>query len=273
MTGNKRSFAHAFVTMANQTPLSPPPDCLLVFLDETGHERMPNGHTYYGIGGCAALMRDYERLIVQPWREFRQFVTGSPTSHLHAAEFGRAATPEQLEAFGQFLRNNPFMRLGAVAAITTEMPLDQSYRQHLAAIPEQEHLAWMVLRAFPKRIVDVANWTPFQSVAIVFERNPRSKRLLQSAFSDISIEEAGRRLPIEFYEMDKTAGEPGLEAADFVANTIAGHARWLLVEGKPVFRKDYQAVFLSVGSKLASFMAIKSIDYTPAPSRNLQTGT
>jgi hypothetical protein len=164
------------------------------------------------------------------------------------------------------------MRVGAVAAITTEMPRDEGYKEHLAAMPDEEHLAWMVLRAFPRRILDVANWTQFQSIAIVFERNPRSKRLLQSAFSDISIEEAGRRLPIEFFEMDKKVGEPGLEAADFVANTLAGHARWLLVDRKPGFLRDYQAVFQSVGSRLASVMAITSIDYTPAAASDLPTG-
>ncbi|HKM72997.1 MAG TPA: hypothetical protein VJX94_23535, partial [Stellaceae bacterium] len=152
-------------------------------------------------------------------------------------------------------------------------PRDQGYREHLAMISDEEHLAWMVLRAFLKRIMDVANWTQFQSMAIVFERNPRSKHLLQSAFSGISIEEAGRRLPIEFFEMEKRVGEPGLEAADFVANTLAGHARWLLVDRKPGFRRDYQAVFQSVGPRLASVMAITSIDYTPALAPDLPIGT
>lgn len=80
--------------MTTPTMLSVPPECLLVFLDETGHERMPNGHTYYGIGGCAALMRDYQKIIVQPWRALRQFLTGNPSAQLHAAEFGRTATKE-----------------------------------------------------------------------------------------------------------------------------------------------------------------------------------
>src|SRR5579864_5542781 len=108
--------------MAESTELNPPPDCLLVFLDETGHERMPKGHTYYGIGGCAVLRCDYECLIVEPWRRFRQFVTGSPNTRLHAFEFGGTATQEQLEAFGNFFRTNLFMRVGAVGAVTTEMP-------------------------------------------------------------------------------------------------------------------------------------------------------
>jgi len=249
-------------TMVKATELKPPPDCLLVFLDETGHERMPTGHTYYGVGGCAVLARDYERLVVTPWRAFRQFVSGSPTAQLHAFEFGGSATSGQLEAFGNFFRQNQFMRVGAVAAVTTKMPEDQSYKQHLTAIHNDEHLAWMVLRGLPKRILDVANWTKFQSMALVFERNPRSKRLLRSAFDGLTIAEEGNQLPLDLYEMPKSSGEPGLEVADFVANTVAGHARHLLVSGKSGSRKDFQAVFQSVGPKLASFMAINSVSYT-----------
>lgn len=240
------------------------PDCLLVFLDETGHELMPKGHTYYGIGGCAVLMRDYDQMIARPWRDFRQLVTGSPDTPLHAYEFGRDATAGQLEAFGAVFRSNPFMRIGAAGAVTTEMPIDPSYKENLAAINDEEHLAYMVLRAVHQRILDVARWTPFQSVALIFEQNPRSRQLLQSTFADLGFEEEGKKLPIDFYYMPKSAGDPALEVADFVANTVAGHARAHLVERRSRFRKDFQAVFQSVGPKLASFIAITSIGYSPA---------
>ena len=35
--------------------LSRGPGCLLVFIDETGHEKLASGHTVYGLGGCAVL--------------------------------------------------------------------------------------------------------------------------------------------------------------------------------------------------------------------------
>jgi hypothetical protein len=242
--------------------LEVPPDCLLVFLDETGHERMPKGHDYYGIGGCAVLRRDYDALIARPWRDFRQLITGTPDAPLHAFEFGRDATADQLEAFGAVFRTNPFMRIGAAGAVTTEMPKDQSYKEHLVAIHDEEHLAYIVLRALCQRIVDVARWTPFQSMALIFEANPRSKRLLQSAFRDLTLEADGKKLSVGFYYMPKSAGDPALEVADFVANTIAGHARAHLVERRSGFRKDFQAVFQSVGPKLASFFAITSVGYS-----------
>jgi Protein of unknown function (DUF3800) len=250
--------------MPEPTEFKAAPDSLLVFLDETGHERMPKGHTYYGIGGCAVLFRDYDQLVARPWRAFRQFVIGNADAHLHAFEFGRDATTEQLEAFGAFFRSNHFMRLGSIGAITTTIPEGDSYKETMKEIHGEEHLAWMVLRALPNRILDVAKWTPFRSVALIFEQNPRSKRLLQKVFGDFGLEENGQPIPVELFEMSKAAGEPGLEVADFVANTIAGHGRWLLVEGRSGFRRDFQAVFQSVGSKLSSFMAISSVAFTPS---------
>ena len=160
------------------------------------------------------------------------------------------------------LHENPFMRIGSVGAITTTMPQDQSYKDQLRQMHEDEHLAWMVLRGIQKRIIDVAKWTVFQSVAIVFEQNPRSRPLLQAAFANFGIEENGVTLPMDFYEMSKSAGEPGLEVADFVANTVAGRGRRCLVEGRADFRKDFQAVFQIVGPKLSISMALSSIDYT-----------
>ena len=77
------------------------------------------------------------------------------------------------------------MRIGTAGAITTEMPKDPDYQENLAAIQGEEHLAYIVLRALHQRIVDVVRWTPFQSIALIFEQNPRSKRLLRSAFSDL----------------------------------------------------------------------------------------
>jgi hypothetical protein len=252
--------------MTEPTALSVPPDCLLVFFDETGHERLPTGHTVYGVGGCAVMMRDYERLVAKPWRDFRQEVTGNPNAALHAYEFGKKAKakPEHLGAFGRVFRQNAFMRLGAAAAVTTKMPKDTGYKQHMTSVREQEHLAWMVLRGLANRVVDVARWTDFMSLAFIFEANPRSKKLRKAAFGDLQLQADGVNLPFDLYEMPKRANEPGLEVADFVANTVWGHARASLVEGRTTFRQDFQAVFQGVDSKLASYMGLTSVEWTPS---------
>ena len=49
--------------------------CLAVFVDDTGHEALVREQPVYGLGGCAALGRDIERLIHQPWKELRRRVS------------------------------------------------------------------------------------------------------------------------------------------------------------------------------------------------------
>jgi hypothetical protein len=66
---------------------------LVVFVDETGHEALAPGHPVYGLGGCAAMAGDLDRLIRHPWHEVRRKVMGSADTPLHAAAFTRTATP------------------------------------------------------------------------------------------------------------------------------------------------------------------------------------
>lgn len=39
--------------------------CLAVFVDDTGHEALVKDHPVYGLGGCAAMGRDIDRIIAQ----------------------------------------------------------------------------------------------------------------------------------------------------------------------------------------------------------------
>lgn len=60
--------------------LSVPDRSLLVFVDDTGHEALVPGHSVYGLGGCAVLAADLERVIRHPWHEVRRRVRGSPSA-------------------------------------------------------------------------------------------------------------------------------------------------------------------------------------------------
>jgi hypothetical protein len=79
----------------NESPLILPEKSFVVFVDDTGHEALVPGHPVYGLGGCAAMDKDLDRIIRQPWREVRRKVTGSPDTPLHANTFAGFATPEQ----------------------------------------------------------------------------------------------------------------------------------------------------------------------------------
>ena len=76
--------------------------CLAVFVDDTGHEALVREQPVYGLGGCAALGRDIERLIHQPWKELRRRVAGSCDAPLHANKFPRIAKDGDVEAVASF---------------------------------------------------------------------------------------------------------------------------------------------------------------------------
>ena len=73
--------------------LIPAADCLLVFLDESGHETFLGEQHYFSFGGCAVMVPAYERLKLE-WRKLRRLINGNPDEPLHAA--GLRATPTQL---------------------------------------------------------------------------------------------------------------------------------------------------------------------------------
>jgi hypothetical protein len=52
---------------------------------------------------------------------------------------------------------------------------------------------------------------------------------IERYFGDFQLEKDGKPLPVVCYFMPKSANFSGLEVADFIANTIGGHARHHLV--------------------------------------------
>jgi hypothetical protein len=242
--------------MTSDTNLPLPDGCLAVFVDDTGHEALVKGHPVYGLGGCAVMGRDFERVIWQPWREVRRRVTGSPDTPLHASEFSRFATQENIEAVADFFRSQPFARIGAIISIETKLANDLGPVATIAAVLQ-------------KRIVDIARWTPFDSLAIIFESSERADPLIQDAFQGFAIAEAGKPIPVDFYLMPKSAGEPALEVADFIMHAVGRQVRKNLAR-REGFALDYQAVFHSVDQRLVSYMEVGSV--TPTWKSWIRTG-
>ena len=59
----------------------------------------------------------------------------------------------------------------------------------------------------------------------IFEANQRANKLVQRYFGDFRVTADDKEVPVDWYFMPKSAREPALEVADFIANAIGGHAR------------------------------------------------
>lgn len=222
---------------------------LAVFVDDTGHEALVEGHPVYGLGGCAVMTADLDRVIRHPWHEVRRKVTGSPDTPLHAVSFARTATKEQIEFVAEFFRDTPFARLGAI--ITAK-----ATRGGLDPLP-------IIASTLKNRIIDVAKWMPFKEVNVIFESSDRANRQIEDAFGDFRVEENGAPLPVECYFMPKAVHDPALEVADFIMHAVGRQAR-RRIEGKDGFAPDFAAVFHSVDRKLVSFMEVSGVERRPA---------
>jgi hypothetical protein len=139
---------------------------LAVFVDDTGHEALVEGHTVYGLGGCAVLGADLDRLIRLPWHKVRMQVTGSPDTPLHAVSFSRTATPKQIEAVAGFFRTQPFARIGAIVTVNARLSDEISPIETIAGV-------------LKNRILDIAKWTRFTEIQVIFESSDRANRQIR----------------------------------------------------------------------------------------------
>jgi hypothetical protein len=158
---------------------------------------------------------------------------------LHAAQFGQTATKSQIQAVATFFRSQPFRRLGVI--VTTETTLADGLTALRVMAP-----------VLMNRIADVAKWTPFRQLAVVFESSQRADAAVEAAFGDFGLRDNGRPIPTNFFFMPKSAGEPALEVADFIVHAIGRRARAASDASAP----DFEAVFHEQDPRFVSFMRV-----------------
>lgn len=224
------------------TELNPASDCLLLFLDEVGHETFAGNQPYFGYGGCAVIARDYEALKLQ-WQAIRQLLTGSPHQPIHASEV--RPTPEQFRGLKAFFEGRGFFRL----AVTTTKAM--TYPDHL-------HSMQPVVELLKKYIVQIVALTTCTSVALILESSKRGDPLIQTYFGTLEIAENGQPIPAEHCFMEKKYGEIGLEVADFIMSAAGSQTR-RVIRRDSGFAKDFQDVFQAVPRILVKFCLIESV--------------
>jgi len=225
--------------------LALPDTCLAVFVDETGDELLCDPYQkVFGLAGCAVMAPHLDAVVREPWKDVRRAVAGSPDARLHATDITRP-TPDQLNAIAGFFRSQPFSRFGAICSVETT--LEEDIRP-LAA----------VARALGNRVADIARWQPFESVAIVFEHSQRLAPQIEQVFGDFNLIEDGKTVTLELFWMDKSVGEPGLEVADFLANSIGIEVRHR-ISNRPGHAKNFEAFFHHPDKRLVSFLDIHGV--------------
>jgi Protein of unknown function (DUF3800) len=86
------------------------PNCLLFFIDETGHETFAdNNYPVFGLGGCAINSSSAAAVIAESWCAMKAAHFGGEDVPLYANDL-RDPTTEQLDALSKFFREQQFAR-------------------------------------------------------------------------------------------------------------------------------------------------------------------
>ena len=225
-----------------------PPNSLVVFLDETGHEDLASGHSIYGLGGCAVIATELEQCVRAPWRAVRKELNGDPELPLHAADISKTTPREKQELIGNFFRNNSFLRVAV--AITTRTKVWGELR----------HVEYMA-PSLMQRIANVLNWTNASSLTLIFESNERADPIINRCFGPLTLGENGANFPIERYFMPKSANDPALEVADFIMHAVHGMAHDVISGKNGYDRRDFKSIFHSVPRKMTDFFLVENVRF------------
>lgn len=129
----------------------------------------------------------------------------------------------------QFFKSPAFARFGGAATSKTNFAVDM-------------HTMAPVMGMLKLHIARIVERLPCSTIALIFESSQRGDPLVQQHFGELGLLDQGRPIPTEHCFMPKSAGEPCLEIADFVASAAGSQAR-LYHRGRTGFAKDYRDVF------------------------------
>jgi len=230
------------------------PNCLIIAIDETGHEELADPrYPIFGLGGCLTVVGEYHEQIRGPWAAIKAKHFGGSRTPLHAT--GLKPTPEKAEAIGAFFRSRVFGRFAAITTPATSLltPLDRF-----------TSTAWMMAHLVTLASAEYS----FDRIAVIFEYNARTDPHVRKIFSPTKAfsEEAAKRwkVPTQFFYAFKHMAEPLVEVADFVMQAGGSAVRRNLETGVPFLaRKDFAAVFDGGPSRRAAFIRLDSFAGIP----------
>jgi hypothetical protein len=148
---------------------------LVVAIDDTGHEefRDPN-YQVFGIGGCAFLVRDYQRLLERPWNYMCEHFFRNVKRPMHAADLRRLSS-EQLGALKHFFERFEFFRIAVTASVESVKEVDNSFIEIVGA-------------SLFQCICEIGKWAVFERLFILFEESDRIEMKVIQSLSGRKIE-------------------------------------------------------------------------------------
>lgn len=228
--------------------LDVPDSSLIVGVDDTGNENFSDKkHPVFGLGGCAVMAKDYFRFLDYPWRYMKETYFGGAEQKLHASEL-KKPTIEQLNALKYFFSKFPFFRFAVMAAETLK---NQTIETNL-------HI---VCHSVLQRVAEFAKRVQPTEIVIIVENSARIQKDLLKHFSAYRIGNGEIEIQPKVLLASKKVRATCVEVADFVIHPAGAQVRNRLLGFKymnNIIRKDFDAVFHNIDSKLVSYTELLS---------------
>jgi hypothetical protein len=226
------------------------PNTLVFYVDDSGDERLKNQqHPIFAFGGVACSF-DFHLRIARAWQAMKAVnfpqVDGPLHSKTHLRD--RLSDTKRLAVLAS-MAHPELARFGTVITSGTDVPLD-------TVVP----VACITLA---KRFVNVAKgmiqrglWQVPGRVVVVFEQSIRLTKHIEQHFTGLALNVGGHAIPVEGCFMPKSAVNPFLEMADFVASTIGKNIRYQLEHDPSGCTDNFQALFRDVGPPIAEYIEV-----------------
>lgn len=214
--------------------LSVGPNCLMFFIDETGHETFadPN-YPVFGLGGCAITSSAIERQLARPWREMKARHFGGEDVALHASEL-RNPTSDQLTGLSKFFREQQFARFAVTMSKSLVLPSGAS---------PFDIITGTLANRF-KDILSRASPEPNET-ALLHEASDRCDQLVEKHFGSMVISINEKSIPVHKGLVSKSSGLAELEVADFIMHAAGRRALQLHRDPTNKAGKDFEVAFQS----------------------------
>jgi hypothetical protein len=167
----------------NDERLKVHPGCLMIFVDETGHEEFADPHyPVFGLGGCAVPAFAAPDVLERPWRDMKERHFGGADVALHASD--RHRQPKQLEELRAFFRDHRFGRFAVTMCRDVCLPKGQSSIQAMRGALQDSGAN------SPSGVVP----TPVE-VAFIFEASERGSPLVEEHLGPTIVHVGAQRIP------------------------------------------------------------------------------
>ncbi|CAG0964536.1 hypothetical protein FLAV_00887 [Flavobacteriales bacterium] len=219
----------------------------LVFaLDDTGHEEFKDrDYQIYGIGGCAFLVKDYQRLIEIPFNYTCSKYFPDLKRPFHTTDVIRTITKEQIEALNHLFQKFMFFRIANIITSKTDNRADiENIRLTTGTIVNS--------------IKTISEQAEFDRIFVICEDSERTGVKVMNGLFGYKISNGVKTFDIELGLMPKKSCSPALEIADLIIHTAGRQTRHRL-SGKTKFLPDFESVFKSIDNRLISFMELTRV--------------